>query len=103
METTTLLAQIIGPTFLAAGIGFLLHPKFYKTMIADFEKNKGLTYITGIMVMILGLLVILNHNIWEWSVAGVITFLGGDEICDGGISGSCGLSHLCGLFRLNSN
>ncbi|MDD3066673.1 MAG: hypothetical protein PHO48_02470 [Candidatus Gracilibacteria bacterium] len=84
METLTL-AQIIGPTFLAAGIGFLLHLKFYKKMIDDFEKNQGLTYITGIMIMILGFIVVLNHNIWGWNAAGIITFLGWASIVKGAI------------------
>jgi len=74
--STLVFTQIIGPVFIAAAIGFLSHPKFYNKIIKDFEQNKGLTYFTGMMVMILGLIVILNHNIWEWSGAGIITFFG---------------------------
>ncbi|MBU1090044.1 hypothetical protein KKF38_04625 [Patescibacteria group bacterium] len=71
--STTILSQIMGPVFVAAGVGFLLNPKFGKKMIKDFEEHEGLTYFTGIIIMILGLIVIINHNIWEFSAAGLIT------------------------------
>jgi hypothetical protein len=81
--STTVLAQIIGPTIAAAAIGFLLHPKFYEKIIKDFEKHEGITYFTGIIVMILGLIVVLNHNIWEWSAAGLVTFFGWSSLVKG--------------------
>ena len=83
--STTLLAQIIGPTLAAAAIGFLLHPKFYKKIIKDFETHEGITYFTGIIVMILGLIVVLNHNVWEFSSAGLVTLLGWSSLVKGAI------------------
>ncbi|MFH1546801.1 MAG: hypothetical protein ABIE14_05495 [Patescibacteria group bacterium] len=74
--STTILAQILGPVLVAAAIGFILHPKFSKKMIKDFEEHEGLTYFAGIVIMILGLIVIRNHNIWEFSAAGVVTLVG---------------------------
>jgi len=84
MSTSTL-AQIIGPIVVAAAIGFLLHPKFYKTIMKDFEKHEGLTYLMGIMIMILGLVIVLNHNIWEFSAAGLITLIGWGSLIKGAI------------------
>ncbi len=83
--STTILAQIMGPVIAAAGIGFLLHPKFYKKMVKDFKKHEGLTYFVGIIIMILGLIVILNHNVWEFSAAGLITFFGWSSFLKGAI------------------
>lgn len=83
--STTILAQIMGPVFVAAGIGFLFHPKFCKKMIKDFESHEGLTYFTGIIIMILGLIVILNHNIWEFSAAGLVTLFGWGSFLKGTI------------------
>ncbi|MFH1375978.1 MAG: hypothetical protein ABIH35_04915 [Patescibacteria group bacterium] len=84
MDTTTL-AQIIGPTFAAAGIGFLFHKKFYTKIIKDFEQHEGLTYFAGILIMILGLLVVLHHNIWEVSAAGLITLFAWGALVKGAI------------------
>lgn len=81
--TTTALAQIIGPVMIAAAIGFLVHPKFYKKILKDFEANQGLIYFTGILIMILGLLIVNNHNIWTLSADGVITFFGWAAILKG--------------------
>ncbi len=83
--STTILAQIMGPVFVAAGIGFLLHPKFYKTTMKDFEEHEGFTYFAGMLTMILGLIVVLNHNIWEVSVAGLITLLAWGTFVKGAI------------------
>ena len=83
--STLILAQIMGPVFLAAAIGFLLHPKFYKNAIKDFEANEGLTYFTGMAIMILGLVMVLNHNIWELSAAGIITVVGWGALIKGAI------------------
>ncbi len=81
--TTIALAQIIGPVMIAAAIGFIAHPKFYKKILKDFEANQGLIYFTGILVMVIGLLIVNNHNIWEWSAAGVITLVGWSAVLKG--------------------
>ncbi|MBU1090045.1 hypothetical protein KKF38_04630 [Patescibacteria group bacterium] len=83
--STTILAQIMGPVLVAAGIGFLLHPKFYAKIIKDFEECEGLTYFAGISIMILGLIVVLNHNIWEFSAAGLVTLLAWGSLVKGAI------------------
>ena len=83
--STVVLAQIMGPVIMAAGIGFLLHPKFYVKIMKDFEEHEGLTYFTGIIVMILGLIVIVNHNIWESFAAGLVTFFGWSSFLKGAI------------------
>jgi predicted tellurium resistance membrane protein TerC len=82
---TYFLAQIIGPIFTIATLGFLLHKKFYKKIIKDFEKHEGLTYFVGIFVMLIGLIMVLNHNIWEFSPAGLITFFGWASLIKGAI------------------
>jgi hypothetical protein len=84
METTTL-AQIIGPIVAAAALGFFFNSKIIKAIMKDFEKSEGLTYLTGIIIMILGLVIVLNHNIWEFSAAGLITLIGWGSLIKGAI------------------
>ncbi|MFH1375977.1 MAG: hypothetical protein ABIH35_04910 [Patescibacteria group bacterium] len=81
--STVALAQIIGPAVAAAGIGLLLHKKFYAKILKDFEQHEGLTYFAGIFITILGLIIVLNHNIWELSAAGIITFIGWASVVKG--------------------
>jgi predicted tellurium resistance membrane protein TerC len=75
MLSTTLLAQIIGPIMLAIALTFILNKKFYSKIAKDYEKHDGLIYLSGVFVMLLGLIMVLNHNIWEFSAAGVVTLL----------------------------
>lgn len=74
--TTVLLAQLFGILFTAIGLGFLFNAKYYENLIADFQGNSGLTYLSGILTALLGSLIVLKHNIWEVSVAGLITLFG---------------------------
>ncbi len=88
--STTVLAQIIGPVLLVASIGFLTNsfftnPKLYTKLMKSFEENEGLTYFTGMLVMFMGLIIVVNHNIWEWSAAGIITIIGWGAILKGTI------------------
>ena len=82
METTTLV-QIIGPMLAVVAIGFLFNPKSYRNMMQDFEKHEGTIYLAGLFSMLIGLIIVLNHNIWEFSVAGVITFIGWGAVVKG--------------------
>ncbi len=45
-------------------------------IVKDFSDNLGLVYVSGLFNLIIGLLVILSHNIWvaDWRV--LITIMG---------------------------
>lgn len=83
--TTAALAQIIGPVVIAAAIGFIAHPKFYKKIMKDFEANQGLIYFTGILVMVIGLLIVNNHNIWSSPGAIIVSIMGWGALVKGAI------------------
>ncbi len=76
MDTSILLACLIGPLFVAVGIGVLLNPAHYTTMAENFLKDAGLYYVSGAMVFVIGMAMVLYHNIWvaDWRV--IITILG---------------------------
>jgi len=72
---TLLIAKLIGPLWLLAGLGFLINRKFYMEVVKDLLKHNGFVYISGAFVFILGLYLVLNHNIWEMNLSGFITLL----------------------------
>ncbi|MGI9388083.1 MAG: hypothetical protein ACR2OX_11685 [Methyloligellaceae bacterium] len=76
MDTSILLARIIGPMFLVVGLGPLLHPHHYRNMIKAFIQNSELYYFSGVLAFIVGIAMILFHNLWvaDWRV--VITVIG---------------------------
>lgn len=76
METSILLARIIGPLFVLIGVGVLLNRKHYAAMTTNFLKNAELCYFSGALAFIIGIVIILFHNLWaaDWRV--MITIIG---------------------------
>lgn len=76
METSILLARILGPLLIVAGAGVLLNSDHYRAMAANFLKNAELYYFSGTLAFTAGVAMILHHNIWvaDWRV--VITLIG---------------------------
>lgn len=76
METSFLLAKLIGLYCIIVAVGILFNLKTYQKMISDFCQNGALVYMGGIMALFFGLLIISFHNIWafHWSV--IITLFG---------------------------
>ena len=76
MQTSVYIARLIGPVFLAVGIGALVNGAVYKKFAAQFLDNIALIFVSGILLMTAGMAVILAHNVWvaNWPV--FITILG---------------------------
>jgi len=75
MGSSIFLAKLMGPYCLIVAAGVLLNLKYYRKVVDDFLKNSALSYIGGVIALLFGLLVILNHNIWSgWPL--IITLFG---------------------------
>ena len=76
METSILLAKLIGPLFVIIAIGMIINPAHYRAMITRFISNPELYYLSGAISFVTGLAVVLHHNLWvaDWRLA--ITILG---------------------------
>jgi hypothetical protein len=72
---TILIAKLVGPLWLLAGLGFLINQKFYSEVVKDLKQHSGMIYIGGAFVFLLGLYLVLQHNIWEMNLSGFITLL----------------------------
>lgn len=76
MEMSLLLAQVMGLYLILEGLVVLTRRKFVMNIVNDISQHKALMFVTGAMVFILGLLVVLNHNVWEASWRVVPTIIG---------------------------
>jgi hypothetical protein len=76
MDTSILLARIIGPMFFIIGAGILINPEVYRRMIADFANSPLLIYIAGSIAILLGLIVVTFHNVWVWHWPALVTLIG---------------------------
>jgi uncharacterized membrane protein len=76
LPASIFLAKLIGPVFLAIGIGLLANAAHYRKMAEEGVRSHVLLYLSGILAMSAGLAIVLTHNVWaaDWRV--LITLLG---------------------------
>ena len=83
MPTSIFLAKLIGPIFLAVGIGVLANATVYRELAEDFLRSHVLVYLSGLLLMTAGMAIIITHNLWvrDWRVLiallGWLTAIGG--------------------------
>ena len=85
METSILLARIVGPVFIIVVIGLLVNLKNYQGVIREFAESPGLRYLGALIALLFGMLIVLFHNVWtvQWSL--VITILGWISLIKGAV------------------
>ena len=76
METSIFIARIFGLCYLIMGASFAFNRKAFKQVMEDFCKNAALVFYGGILALVIGVVIILTHNIWvaNWTV--IITIIG---------------------------
>jgi uncharacterized protein YjeT (DUF2065 family) len=76
MDASILLARILGIAFIVCYASILINPKIYRRMSQEVVEQSLATFISGFCALILGLLILQFHSIWEWNWKGLITFFG---------------------------
>ena len=76
MGTSIFLAKLLGPYMVIVAIGLMFNLRFYQRMIEDFFKNAALIYLGGIMALIIGIVLVLFHNVWVAGWPIIITIFG---------------------------
>lgn len=72
-----LYAQILGITFITAGLTLLLEKKLMREVLKGLISNRTLIYVLGVIDLILGLVIVLTHNIWQGpTLLVVVTIMG---------------------------
>lgn len=75
MELTLFLAQVFGLYLIIVGSLVLLKQKTLVLVVNDFFKYNGFVFFAGIIILIMGLLLVVSHNVWEPGLAWIITLL----------------------------
>ena len=83
METAIFIARIFGITYLIVATGMLFNRDYYQKVIADFGKNSIIALFSGMFALIVGIVIVLVHNVWraDWTV--IITIIGWIAIVKG--------------------
>ncbi len=73
MALTYFLAQIFGIALLATAVTLFLERKMMMEVIHGLVENRALLYVLGVFDLILGLAIVLTHNVWDSENALVTT------------------------------
>lgn len=76
MGISIFVARIFGLCYLVLGAGFVLNRKAFQRVMDDFCKNAALVFYGGLLALVVGVVIILTHNVWvaNWRV--IITLIG---------------------------
>lgn len=70
------LFQLFGLIYFGLGLSGILDRDALKKMVLDFADSPALIYISGIVIIVPGFLLVTFHNVWAWEMGLVVTILG---------------------------
>jgi uncharacterized membrane protein HdeD (DUF308 family) len=76
MDTSLFLAKLLGLYFLIYGILCLWGRQHTAALAREMGASKGLLAVSGEISLLFGLVIVIDHTIWEVSWRGLITLLG---------------------------
>lgn len=74
--TDSQMFQLIGIIYTAAGLGGFINPDYYRKIVDSFDNNPALTYITAMIVVVAGFILVTFHNVWVMGWPVIITVFG---------------------------
>lgn len=75
MESTLFLAKVFGLYLIAMAVVLAWRRKALSVMIEGFATNPPLAYLASIVALILGLVLVVSHNVWAAGWPLIITIL----------------------------
>lgn len=83
MEFAILVARVLAVIYLSVAVLAMRGKADYKKIIKSFENSPALTIMTGMAAILIGMIIIMKHNVWmmEWQV--LITIVGWASLIKG--------------------
>lgn len=75
MNVSKFLGKVIGIYMILVSIAALINMPQFANMVSDLLNNTSLMYVSGFFTLIIGILLVVSHNIWEWSWRLIITII----------------------------
>ncbi len=76
MDKSKFLGKLIGLYLIIVSVAMYIHMHQIASLMSGFVTFPALMMTAGLMTLIIGLLLVLYHNIWQWSWKVVITIVG---------------------------
>ena len=83
METSLLIARLMGPVILVAAIPMIASPAALRTMIQEFLESRALVFLSGILALVGGVAIVNAHGHWRADWTALITFFGWAMVAGG--------------------
>lgn len=83
MELSIFVAKFLAVIYLSVGFAVVIGKISFERLIDDFESSPALTYVTGAFTLLLGMLLVEHHNIWEKDWPVLVTLVGWGAILKG--------------------
>jgi uncharacterized protein YjeT (DUF2065 family) len=76
MDTSILLAKLMGPMLLVMGLFVVTNPEQMRRIGREFLDSDALIFLSGVITLPVGLAIVATHNLWvtDWRV--IITAFG---------------------------
>ncbi len=76
MENSIFLAKVIGLLGAISTLIIIIRYKKYLEMEEYAAKNPVIIYLSGFFILIIGILLVISHQVWTWGWQVVITIIG---------------------------
>src|SRR5258705_6841623 len=76
MSTSVFIARLIGPVMLVIGLAVFTNQRAFRDMAEEFLASRALLFLSGLLIMPVGLAIVLTHNIWPADGRVMITLFG---------------------------
>lgn len=83
MDISLFLAKLFGLYLTIVSVLLFARRDFLPSVIEDFYRSPALILFSAVFNLIIGLLVVLTHNVWEWNWRVIITIFGYLSIAKG--------------------
>ena len=75
MDVSLFLAKVMGLYLCILSISMLIHAENFTSILAGIFHNASIQFVLAIYILVLGLLMVVSHNIWDGTWVMVITIL----------------------------
>ena len=73
METTLLVAKVMGVYLIISGLFLLIRGKSLPMMMKDFFDHPAIVYLTGVILIFISTLYLVGNNVWDGTCNTVVT------------------------------
>ncbi len=80
---TLQLAKAFGLYLLVTGLSGLTAPARWKAVMEDYQRSPGLSYLTAVIVLGAGLVLVMVHSLWTDPLAIIVSLFGWIALIEG--------------------